>query len=580
MTYVTYQGKFVKINNQFPIIPSVLPSFDLIMTFDDILNAPVGDPTSVSEWNTWFDLPTYGNPFTGASVNGDEVTLSGGSNINLKPYLFGEDAAGPALLSIQDTGSVVSIDEGVFSDYGPTYYYGCPNLAVASFSSLNSIGTYAFADCFALTSFNITASVNLINDVYVFSGCTSLTDINVDGANPNYSDINGVLFNKLQTNLIIYPAGKTNTSYTVPGGVTNLSAYAFGNHLELTDIVVPATLVSIEEGAFSQSGIIDVSLYSNLVTIGDFAFGDCPSLYSIIIPNSVTNMGSGTFSNSGLNSIILGTGLTSIGNYTFGGCANITTLNIPNNIIDVSDHAFDTLPNLTTITGGGGIISIGISAFQQCSSLDSIESLENLENVGKWAFRDSLLQSFYLPNLKNVADQAFEFCNATDISIGNNLETVGTYGLGGLPLKGDLLLPNIILLGNTSFQNCSSLNSITIGNLITSIGTFTFSYCSGVENLTIGNSVTTIGIGAFGNLSNLTNITIPSSVTTLDSGAFQQCTSVGVYNFYPLVAPSVQFNTFLTNPPAPLHIQSSGTSGYDVLPWTDTGIFSSIIADL
>jgi len=50
----------------------------LQLTFDDILNVPVASATSVTDWNTFFDLPTYGTPFTGVTVSGNTVILDGG----------------------------------------------------------------------------------------------------------------------------------------------------------------------------------------------------------------------------------------------------------------------------------------------------------------------------------------------------------------------------------------------------------------------------------------------------------------------------------------------------------------------
>lgn len=59
----------------------------LELTYNDISNITF-DPYSVSDWNTFFDLPTYGNPFTSVNVVGNTVKLYGGSNIRLRPLMF------------------------------------------------------------------------------------------------------------------------------------------------------------------------------------------------------------------------------------------------------------------------------------------------------------------------------------------------------------------------------------------------------------------------------------------------------------------------------------------------------------
>ncbi|MDO4540106.1 MAG: leucine-rich repeat domain-containing protein, partial [Syntrophomonadaceae bacterium] len=70
----------------------------------------------------------------------------------------------------------------------------------------------------------------------------------------------------------------------------------------------------------------------------------------------------------------------------------------------------------------------------------------------------------------------------------------------------------------------SSLESLSIGNGVTSIGNYAF-YCSDFTgSLTIPNSVTSIGDGAFDGCSGFTgSLTIPDSVTSIGNGAFSRC---------------------------------------------------------
>ena len=59
------------------------------------------------------------------------------------------------------------------------------------------------------------------------------------------------------------------------------------------------------------------------------------------------------------------------------------------------------------------------------------------------------------------------------------------------------MLDVITSIGNSAFQYCTSLASITIPSSVTSIGNYAFSNCSSLASITIPNSVTSIGNSAF-----------------------------------------------------------------------------------
>ncbi|MCD7958046.1 MAG: leucine-rich repeat domain-containing protein, partial [Ruminococcus sp.] len=143
----------------------------------------------------------------------------------------------------------ITIPDGVTS-IGSLAFYQCFSLtSIIIPDSMTSIGSAAFHECTSLTSVTIPDSVTSIGSV-AFRFCTSLTNIAVDENNENYSSINGVLFDKNQTTLICYPAGKTNKSYTIPDSVTSIGICAFGNCYYLTSITILDSVTSIGDDAF------------------------------------------------------------------------------------------------------------------------------------------------------------------------------------------------------------------------------------------------------------------------------------------------------------------------------------------
>ena len=95
-------------------------------------------------------------------------------------------------------------------------------------------------------------------------------------------------------------------------------------------------------------------------------------------------------------------------------------------------------------------------------------------------------------------------------SYGNDIQTV---------VIGD----SVTTIGTFAFAYRDSLTSVTIGDSVTTIGEGVFCYCDGLASVTIPDSVTTIGEYAFLNCKSLLSVTIPDSVTTIGDEAFFGC---------------------------------------------------------
>ncbi len=162
--------------------------------------------------------------------------------------------------SIPNTVTVIGID--AFSNTSLT--------DVTIPNSVTKICRYAFDGCHNLKSVFIPKTVTEIG-WGVFARCHSLVSITVDKANPAYTnDESGVLFTKDQTMLLQYPTGKTDSSYTIPNGVTTIDLHAFEDSL-----------------------LVSVSLPDTVTYIDANAFYDCPNLTEITIPKKITRLGYG-----------------------------------------------------------------------------------------------------------------------------------------------------------------------------------------------------------------------------------------------------------------------------------------------
>lgn len=93
-------------------------------------------------------------------------------------------------------------------------------------------------------------------------------------------------------------------------------------------------------------------------------------------------------------------------------------------------------------------------------------------------------------------------------------------------LKGELSIPDgIMIIGDKAFYGCG-LTSVTIPNSVKTIGCCAFAYCENLSSVTLSDGVTTIGAGAFEGCRSLSGITIPGSVTTIGSYSFVGCSNL------------------------------------------------------
>lgn len=125
--------------------------------------------------------------------------------------------------------------------------------------------------------------------------CTSLSTITVDALNSFYSSVDGVLFNKSQTALLLCPEGKAG-AYTVPNGVRTIESRALSSCTRLASVTIANSVTNIGSYAFQNcTSLTNATIGTSVTSIGSYAFFGCSSLSSVTIPSSVTTLGSYCF---------------------------------------------------------------------------------------------------------------------------------------------------------------------------------------------------------------------------------------------------------------------------------------------
>lgn len=86
-------------------------------------------------------------------------------------------------------------------------------------------------------------------------------------------------------------------------------------------------------------------------------------------------------------------------------------------------------------------------------------------------------------------------------------------------------------IGQSAFQDCSSLNDVYIPSNVRSIGASAFQGCTDLTNIYLSDGLTTIGNSAFLDCTALKSVVIPANVTRINTRAFANCNSLKTITF-------------------------------------------------
>lgn len=313
----------------------------------------------------------------------------------------------------------------------------------------------------------------------IFACCDALKEIIVDPANPNFKDVDGILYSKDGKKLIRYPNARPDTHFDIPQGVEIIASQAFMQSYTgdspLQTVTFPSSLKEIESLAFRQSSLTSVTLLGTLEKVGssafdiskklvsltieegvkelgDYAFWSCEALTSVKFPASLKKVGNSCFGHSGLTSVDLGS-VEEIGNYAFY-YTQLNEVTIPATVKDAGIASFCNIKTLTKATFKAGAKDVGNFMFFYDTALSDVTLADSITNVGEYAFGYCVaLEEMTMPrSLATMGDAVF-------YKAWKSLKTV--------------IFPDevqITSLPASTFESCQALTYVYLGKNITSTG--------------------------------------------------------------------------------------------------------------
>lgn len=279
----------------------------------------------------------------------------------------------------------VSIEKGV-SHIREGTFGGCLSLSEINLpDTVTTIGAWAFNGCSSLPRLVLPRSLVSIGEL-AFGGCARLTALEVDVRNPTFSTLDGVLFDRNRTTLILCPQGMTG-DYAIPDGVSRVGEGAFAFCTRLTSIAIP----------------------DSVTELGDYAMTGCHSLTRVMIPPNVTAIGVRPFSGSTNLSIIA------------VDPANIAFRSHEGVLIDRVAGALIVCPQgkIGSYSIPEGIVSIGDYAFAGCTRLTIVTVPQSLAKLGQWAFVHCthLVGTYFTGNVPAAVDWSSVFVGAPGVIV-------------------------------------------------------------------------------------------------------------------------------------------------------------------
>jgi hypothetical protein len=419
---VYFQGNAPR--DSFPAAPSV---------FDRDTNATLYYLQGTTGWKSTFDLlPTVlWNPQVLTQLiyttNNNAITITGYN--------------GPGgVMTIPSTINGIRV-----AGIGSNAFFNCAGLTnIALPNTVTNVGDFAFAGCTNLTSITIP---NGIFGSGVFSNCTALANVVMA------TNVSGIADSEF--------SGCTNlTIITIPGSVTNIGAWAFQNCYNLSAIYFQSNAPVVDPTMFDGDNNVTNYYFPKAAGWGATLAGrpTVPILFTcttnsgaiiitkyigidgaVTIPKTinglpVTTIGNGTFNGCAtLTNIMIGSNVTSIAGQTFVGCPNLLAINVDalnpvyssvdgvlfnksqtaltyypggrigsyailNGVTQIPSYAFQSCPNLTSLTVPNSVTSIGSLAFNADPSLVAIYFQGNAPTVASFGFDiQATVTVFYLP---------------------------------------------------------------------------------------------------------------------------------------------------------------------------------------
>ena len=287
-------------------------------------------------------------------------------------------------------------------------------------STVSKISYSVFENCTSLEKLQL-ENKNCAIDQTAFAGCTALADRDgftvigdilwkYDGPGGDVVVPEGITalapdvfregsFYSRRRYMSFRKSGSVQT-ITLPSTLKKIGKYALSGCEELKQIQIPENVEVIEEGAFYRSGLTNISLPENALTLGESVFRECKALTGVTLPANLKKISSFMFYEcTALTGVAIGAAVEDIGESAFEKCNALTAF-----AVDAKNAVYAAADGMLTNKAGdaliwfpagknpsayeipNGFVTVGDRAFIDCQDLKKIYIPESVKNIGSCVF--------------------------------------------------------------------------------------------------------------------------------------------------------------------------------------------------
>ena len=192
---------------------------------------------------------------------------------------------------------------------------------------------------------------------------------------------------------------------------------------------------------------------------------------------------------------------------------------------DENEQLIPVYLNIPETLGGSPVVGIGDKAFYQNKSRVFVVLPEGIEYIGNRAFAGSHIRGIEMSDsVKTLGDSAFNGCIYLEtLTLSKGIKTISNSCFHDCTRLEEIVVPEgVEVIEDMAFQTVNHLTSLTLPSTLKSIGEYAFAYM-GISEIIIPEGVEELADFSFFMCPNLKKVTIPDTVKTIGECAFRSC---------------------------------------------------------